>query len=186
MNKLFNWFLKPPFDAPAATILLRLMAGSVFLWEGVMKFVFPNQGVGRFTKLGFPAPHFMATADGWLEIIGGALLIVGLLTRPVAILFVIEMLVAMASTKIPMFLGTYPLPLPPVPPQLGFWAVLHEIRSEYAQLACSMFVLLVGPGPRSLEALMQKRSTALMQKRSIAEPSELQSRVPGLAIQSRV
>jgi putative oxidoreductase len=178
MKKIYEWFLVPPVDAPSSTILLRVMAGSVFLWEGVMKFVFTNQGVGRFTKLGFPAPHFMATSDAWLEIIGGALLIVGLLTRPVAILFVIEMLVAMASTKIPMFLGTYPLPLPPVPPQLGFWAVLHEIRSEYAQLACSMFVLLVGPGPRSMEALMQKRSTA--------EGSELQSRAPGLAIQSRV
>jgi putative oxidoreductase len=155
MNRLFNWFLKPPVDAPAATILLRLMAGSVFFWEGVMKFVFPNLGVGRFAKLGFPAPHLLATGDAWFEIIGGALLMAGLLTRPIAILFVIEMLVAMASTKIPMFLGTYPLPLPPVPPQVGFWAVLHEIRSEYAQLACSLFVLLVGPGRWSLDALMQ-------------------------------
>jgi len=155
MNNLFNWFLKPPFDAPAATILLRLMAGSVFLWEGVMKFVFPNQGVGRFTKLGFPAPHFLATGDGGFEIIGGALLMAGLLTRPIAVLFVIEMLVAMLSTKIPLFLGTYPLPLPPVPPQVGFWAVLHEIRSEYAQLACSLFVLLVGPGPWSVDYLIQ-------------------------------
>ena len=120
-----------------------------------MKFVFPNQGVGRFTKLGFPAPHLLATGDAWLEIIGGTLLMAGLLTRPIAILFVIEMLVAMASTKIPLYLGTYPLPLPPVPPQVGFWAVLHEIRSEYAQLACSLFVLLVGPGPWSVDKLMQ-------------------------------
>jgi len=155
MNRLFNWFLKPPVDAPTATILLRMMAGSVFLWEGVMKFVFANQGVGRFTKLGFPAPHLMASGDGWFEIIGGALLIAGLLTRPVAILFAIEMLVAMASTKISLYLGTYPLPLPPVPPQVGFWAVLHEIRSEYAQLACSLFVLVVGPGRWSLDYLIQ-------------------------------
>jgi len=156
MKKISEWFLVPPLDAPAATILLRVMAGSVFLWEGVMKFVFPNQGVGRFTKLGFPAPHFLATGDGWFEIIGGTLLIVGLLTRPVAILFAIEMLVAMASTKIPLYLGTYPLPLPPVPPQVGLWAVLHEVRSEYAQLACSLFVLIVGPGSWSLEALFQR------------------------------
>ena len=165
MNKLFDWFLKPPFDAPAATILLRLMAGSVFVWEGVMKFVFPNQGVGRFTKLGFPAPHLLATGDAWLEIIGGALLMAGLLTRPIAILFVIEMLVAMLSTKIPLYLGTYPLALPPVPPQVGFWAVLHEIRSEYAQLTCSLFVLLVGPGPWSVDYMLQggrEKSPALM------------------------
>jgi putative oxidoreductase len=55
--------------------VIRLMAGSVFLWEGVMKFVFANQGVGRFTKLGFPYPHFTATVDGWFEIIGGLLIL---------------------------------------------------------------------------------------------------------------
>src|SRR6476620_12794478 len=107
MNDLINWLLNPPSDSPRATLLIRLMAGSVFLCEGVMKFVLPNQGVGRFTKLGFPAPHFLATGDAWFEIIGGTLLLVGLLTRPVAILFVVEMVVAMLSTKIPLYLGTY-------------------------------------------------------------------------------
>ena len=158
MKRLYDWFLVPPLDGPPATIMLRVMAGSVFLWEGLMKFVFPNQGVGRFTKLGFPAPHFLATGDAWFEIIGGTLLIVGLLTRPVAILFAVEMLVAMASTKIPLYLGTYPLALPPVPPQVGLWAVLHEIRSEYAQLTCSLFLLVVGPGRWSLEAWLQRQA----------------------------
>jgi putative oxidoreductase len=158
MKDQFNWLLHPPLDGPRATIVLRIMAGTVFFWEGVMKFVFANQGVGRFTKLGFPAPHFTATADAWLEIIGGLLLITGFLTRAIAIPFIIEMIVAMASTKIPMYLGTSPLPLPPVPPQVGFWAVLHEIRSEYAQLACCIFLLLAGPGPWSLDALLAKAS----------------------------
>lgn len=158
MKNQINWLLHPPLDGPRATILLRVMAGTVFLWEGVMKFVFANQGVGRFTKLGFPAPHFTATADAWLEIIGGILLITGLLTRAIAIPFVVEMLVAMASTKIPMYLGTSPLPLPPVPPQVGLWAVLHEIRSEYAQLACCAFLLVVGPGPWSLDWLLARRT----------------------------
>src|SRR5205085_6877592 len=65
MSKVLDWFFKPPVDGPAAIILLRLMAGSVFVWEGLMKFVFPNQGVGRFTKLGFRAPHFFGFS-GWL------------------------------------------------------------------------------------------------------------------------
>ena len=81
-----------------------------------MKFAFPNQGVGRFTKLGFPVPHFTATADAWLEIVGGTLLLAGFLTRLIAVPFIIEMLVAMASTKIPLYLGTSPLPLPPPSP----------------------------------------------------------------------
>lgn len=157
MKKVTNWLLNPPVDGPRAILMIRLMAGAVFFWEGVMKFVFPNQGVGRFTKLGFPFPHFTATADAWFEIVGGLLLLTGLLTRTVAVPFIIEMIVAMASTKIPMFLGTSPLPLPPVPPQIGFWAVLHEIRSEYAQLLTCAFLLAVGPGSWSLDALLARR-----------------------------
>jgi uncharacterized membrane protein YphA (DoxX/SURF4 family) len=49
-----DWFLRPPTNGPSATVLLRMMAGGVFLWEGILKFVYANQGVGRFTKLGFP------------------------------------------------------------------------------------------------------------------------------------
>jgi len=140
------------------------MVGAVFLWEGILKFVYPNQGVGRFTKLGFPAPHFTALADGWLEIIGGVLLLTGLLTRLVAVPFVIEMVVAMASTKIPLYLGTSPLPLPPVPPQIGFWAVLHEVRSEYAQLLTCVFLLLQGPGRWSLDSLWKNSREASSRK----------------------
>jgi len=157
MNNLIDWLLNPPPDGPRATLLIRLMAGSVFLWEGLMKFVYPNQGVGRFTKLGFPFPHFTATADGWFEIIGGLLILGGWFTRLIAIPFIIEMIVAMASTKIPLFLGTSPLPLPPVPPQIGFWAVLHEIRSEFAQLSCCAFLMLTGPGSWSIDALFATR-----------------------------
>src|SRR5438445_7106061 len=152
MNNQINWLLHPPLDGPRATIMIRVMAGTVFLWEGILKFVYANQGFGRFTTLGFPAAHFTATADAWLEIIGGLLLVTGLMTRLIAIPFMIEMLVAMASTKIPMYLGTSPLPLPPVPPQVGIWAVLHEVRSEYAQIMSSIFLLISGPGPWSLDA----------------------------------
>ena len=157
MSKMWHWFLSPPDTAPTATVVLRLMAGSVFLWEGLLKFVFANQGVGRFTKLGFPAPELTAHLVGTLEIVGGMLLIAGLLTRVIAVPFIIEMLVAMLSTKISMYFGTSPLPLPPVPPQIGLWAVLHEIRSEYAQLMVVLFLLIAGPGRWSLDALLARR-----------------------------
>ena len=119
-----------------------------------MKFVFVNQGEGRFTKLGFPFPVFTAHFVGGLEIVGGILLMIGLGTRLIAIPFIVEMVVAMLSTKPRIFLGTSPLPPPPVPPQIGLWAVLHEIRSEYAQLMSSLFLLLSGPGPVSLDAAL--------------------------------
>src|SRR5262249_33080718 len=143
----------PPSSAPRSTLLIRLMAGGVFFWEGGLKFVYVNQGVGRFTKLGIPAPgptaHFVAI----LEIVGGLLLASGFLTRLIAIPFVIEMVVAMLSTKIALYLGTSPLPLPPSPPQVGIWAVLHEVRSEFAQIMCALFLLIAGPGPWSLDAV---------------------------------
>src|SRR6266540_6064698 len=157
MKRLFAWLLNPPDSAPKATILVRWMAGGVFLWEGILKFVYTNQGVGRFTKIGIPAPHATAVFVGVLEIVGGILLIAGFLTRLIAIPFVIEMLVAMASTKIALYLGTSPLPPPPAPPQVGLWAVLHEIRSDYAQIMSVLLLLIVGPGAWSFDALLARR-----------------------------
>jgi uncharacterized membrane protein YphA (DoxX/SURF4 family) len=133
------------------------MAGGVFFWEGILKFVYVNQGVGRFTKLGIPFPHFTAAFVGYLEIVGGMLLLTGLLTRLIAIPFVIEMIVAILSTKISLYLGTSPLPLPPAPPQVGFWAVLHEVRSDYAQILTAIFLLINGPGKWSLDALLLRK-----------------------------
>lgn len=109
------------------------------MWEGILKFVYANQGIGRFTKLGMPVPHFTADFVACLEIVGGLLLLSGLLTRLIAIPFIVEMMVAILSTKISMYLGTSPLPLPAAPPKVGIWAVLHEVRSEYAQLLTVVF-----------------------------------------------
>jgi putative oxidoreductase len=161
MKSIFKWLMNPPTDGPASTLLLRLMAGGVFLWEGILKFVYVNQGVGRFTKLGMPFPHFTAHFVGWLEIVGGLLLLSGFLTRLIAIPFVFEMIVAILSTKISLYLGTSPLPLPPSPPQFGMWAVLHEVRSEYAQLLTVAFLLINGPGKWSLDALLRKERSPM-------------------------
>jgi putative oxidoreductase len=157
MKRILSWLTNPPTDGPKSTILLRLMAGGVFFWEGILKFVYANQGVGRFTKLGMPYPHFTASFVGWLEIVGGLLLLSGLWTRLIAIPFIFEMIVAILSTKISLYLGTFPLPLPSSPPQIGIWAVLHEVRSEYAQLLTVAFLMINGPGRWSLDALLRKR-----------------------------
>ena len=127
-----------------------------FFSEGLLKFVYVNQGVGRFTKLGLPVPELTANFIGGLEIIGGLLLICGLFTRFFGVIFVIEMIVAILTTKIALYLGTSPLPLPPAPPQVGIWAVLHEIRSDYAQLLTCWFLALAGPGVWSLDARWRK------------------------------
>ena len=154
MKNIIQRLLGTPSNAQKEVIILRFMAGGVFFWEGLLKFVYANQGVGRFTKLGFLMPaetaHFIAVA----EIAGGLLLLFGLFTRPVALFFIAEMIVAVLSTKISLYLGTSPLPLPPAPPQMGIWAVLHEIRSDYAQLLTCLFLAIVGPGVLSLDQTM--------------------------------
>jgi len=170
IRRVEKWLLNPPTTGHPAILLLRVMAGGVFVSEGIMKFVFPNQGVGRFTKLGFPLPHATASFVGGLEIVGGALLIAGLFTRLVAIPFVFEMIVATLSTKIALYLGTSPLPLPPAPPVVGLWAVLHETRSEYAQLLTSLFLVIVGPGLWSLDARWRRAKEPLPSERAHSPP----------------
>src|SRR5437899_10545503 len=91
IQKLWTRLLHPPVTGPRATMLIRLMAGGVFFWEGILKFVYVNQGVGRFTKLGMPFPLVTASFVGGLEIIGGILLILGLGTRFITVPFIIEM-----------------------------------------------------------------------------------------------
>jgi putative oxidoreductase len=154
MKKIINWFINPPVTGRPAILIIRIMTGGVFLSEGILKFVYTNQGVGRFTKLGFIFPeataHFVATG----EIIGGLLLMFGLFTRITAFYFIIQMFVAVLSTKIGLYLGTSPLPMPPAPPKMGIWAVLHEIRSDYTQILGCFFLLIEGAGVRSVDFVL--------------------------------
>jgi uncharacterized membrane protein YphA (DoxX/SURF4 family) len=156
IKEVFQFLVRPPTSGPKATLVIRLMAGGVFFWEGLLKFAYANQGIGRFTKLGLPVPHVLAPAIAVLEIGGGLMLMSGLGTRLFSIPFIVEMVVAMLSTKIGVYFGTSPLPKPPSPPTMGTWAVLHEIRSDYAQIMSCIFLLAAGPGPWSLDALLQK------------------------------
>ena len=127
-------------NGPRATILIRLLVGAVFLSEGIQKFLFPAAlGVGRFTKIGIPAPQFFAPFVGVVEIVCGTLLIVGLVTRLAAIPLMIDISVAIITTKIPM-LST-----------AGFWSMAHEARTDYCMLLGLLFLLLVGIGPFSID-----------------------------------
>jgi putative oxidoreductase len=154
MKKIITWFLDPPVTGQSTILIIRLMAGAVFFWEGILKFVYVNQGAGRFTKLGFPFPETTAHLVATGEIIGGLLLIFGLFTRVTAFYFIVQMIVAVLSTKIDLYFGTSPLPLPPAPPKEGIWAVFHEIRSDYAQILTCLFLLLEGAGRRSIDFII--------------------------------
>ncbi len=127
--------------ASAPIVLIRLAVGVIFVSEGIQKFLFPDAlGVGRFTKIGIPAPEFMVPFVGIFEISCAVLVLAGLLTRLAAIPLFTTMLVAIATTKIPIFLKS------------GFWAMAHEARADFAMLLCSLFLLIVGAGPWALDA----------------------------------
>ena len=127
--------------APAATVLVRVAVGSIFLSEGIQKFLFSDAlGVGRFAKIGIPAPELMAPFVGTIEIVCGALVVLGLLTRLASIPLLGVICTAICTTKVPMLLKS------------GFWAAAHEARTDYAMLLGLIFLLIVGAGPWSLDA----------------------------------
>ncbi len=133
--------------APPATLLVRSIVGAVFLLEGILKFINPQElGVGRFTKIGIPFPSFFAPFDGAFEIGCGVLLILGLMTRLGAIPMIINMIVAITSTKIPLLLHD------------GFWKAAHEARLDFTMLLGCIFLQLVGSGPLSLDSLLAART----------------------------
>ncbi|MBO9541441.1 DoxX family protein [bacterium] len=133
-------------QAPAATLLIRFMVGAVFLSEGIQKFLFPAAlGVGRFAKIGLPAPEVLAPMVGSFEVGCGILILLGLLTRLAVLPTLTIILVALATTKLPILLHQ------------GFWAMAHEARTDFSMLMGLLFLLLVGAGPWSLDARLAER-----------------------------
>jgi len=131
--------------APATVLLIRLMVGLVFLSEGIQKFLFPDvRGVGRFIKIGLPEPEFLAYFVGSFEVVCGVLIVLGLLTRLAVIPTIPIMLVAIATTKIPML------------SEQGFWEMAHAARTDWAMLLGSLFLLVVGAGRCSLDTLLSE------------------------------
>jgi uncharacterized membrane protein YphA (DoxX/SURF4 family) len=134
--------------APTATVLIRLMVGWVFMSEGIQKFLFPDAlGAGRFAKIGIPAPQFFAPFVGFVEVVCGTLLIVGLVTRLASIPLLIDILVAIATTKVPMLAKS------------GFWAMMHEARTDSCMLLGLIFLLIVGSGTLSFDDRLSRQPT---------------------------
>ena len=132
----------PPSNKKAAwgLLLLRLLVGWVFLSEGVQKFLFPAAlGAGRFQKIGIPFASFTGPFVGVVEIVCGALVIAGLFTAFAAIPLLIDIAVAIATTKIPMLV------------KQGFWAAMHEARTDFCMLLGLIAILLLGAGSLSLD-----------------------------------
>jgi len=137
-------------SAPGPVILVRLLVGWVFFSEGVQKFLFPAAlGVGRFEKVGIPAPHFFAPFVGTVETICGLMVIAGFLTRLAAIPLLIDISVAIATTKIPMLA------------KAGFWATMHEARTDLCMFLGCLFLIAVGSGRSSVDTTLRRSGESI-------------------------
>ena len=142
---------------PAA--LIRLLVGWVFLVEGILKFLWADElGAGRFASIGIPAPHVMGPFVGVVEIVCGALVIVGLFTRLAAVPLLIDISVAIASTKIPILLGHgyWRFSLPKLK-HYGVLSMLHEARTDFSMVLGLLFILIIGAGALSIDAARRAR-----------------------------
>ncbi len=142
----------------AAILLIRILVGWVFFVEGMLKFLWWNElGVGRFAAIGIPIPGIMAPLVGIVEIVCGGLILVGLFTRLAALPLLIDIAVAILSTKIPIWLGGYWRFAPPQLKHYGFLSMLHEARTDFSMVLGLIFLLITGGGAWSLEAYRRRK-----------------------------
>jgi putative oxidoreductase len=121
-------------------LLLRLLVGWVFLSEGIQKCLFPSAlGAGRFEKIGIPAPQFTGPFVGVVEILCGAMLILGIATIYAVVPLLIDIGVAIATTKVPML------------HKQGFWAAMHEGRTDFCMLLGLIAIACLGAGSWSFD-----------------------------------
>jgi uncharacterized membrane protein YphA (DoxX/SURF4 family) len=118
-------------------ILIRVIVGLVFLLEGILKFVRPEDlGAGRFAAIGLPLPHVLAPLVGGIEIGGGAAILLNFYAGDAALAL---LAVILTATKIPVLLGR---PLGPFAlPRLssyGWLSFFHEARTDL----CMVFGLV--------------------------------------------
>jgi uncharacterized membrane protein YphA (DoxX/SURF4 family) len=136
MKRLTHWISAPPVAGPSANLLIRITAGGIFLSEGILKFIYPSQGVWRFATLGFAFPEVATDVVASAEIMGGLFLLAGLFTHVTCLYFILQMVVAVFVA------GTNP------------WCVLHEALPACTQILLCLFILTEGPGRRSLDFVL--------------------------------
>ncbi len=134
-----------PAWLPGAThALLRVMTGLLFMQHGVQKLFGLLVDPSR-PWTGAPPMFSQFWFAGVLEVFGGALIVLGLLTRPVAFILAGEMAVAYFQAHFPR----------------SFWPVLNG--GEGSVLFCFIFLHLfgAGAGPWSIDALRRRASSGV-------------------------
>jgi uncharacterized membrane protein YphA (DoxX/SURF4 family) len=144
-ESLWSKVIRPAWQS-RSILFVRAAAGLIFFTQGILKYIDPNMGVNRFTRIGFSHPYFTAHFVGTFEIICGFLILIGLLTRVAAIPLLIVISTAIATTKIPELSH----------PNQGFWFMVSDARADFAMLMSLLFLLRAGAGSWSLDARFRR------------------------------
>jgi putative oxidoreductase len=126
---------------PLAYLLGRLGVGLVFLSTGWGKVHNVEKVTEFFTTLGIPAPGFHAVLVGWSELLCGAAIVIGLLTRLATVPLIISMIVAILTAKRSELKGLFEL--------VGF--------EEFTYIVVLFMIAVLGPGKWSIDAVLAKR-----------------------------
>ena len=100
MTRLVAATLSPRGDHGRLAWLLfavRVIPGLLFMFTGTGKFLTFQSEVDAFRSFGIPWPEAMVVLSGLLEAIGGLFLVLGLLTRPVALALAVNMAIAIGT-----------------------------------------------------------------------------------------
>ncbi len=150
----------PKSVSSSAIFLIRLLVGWVFVVEGILKFMRPEEfGYGRFLAIGIPGAHFIATLVGLIEIVCGALVIMGWFTTIAVIPLLCVISVAIISTKLPLLLGHPVWHFAPASniKQYGLLTMLHEARTDISMLLGLLYLLITGPGIASVDTGVRRK-----------------------------
>ena len=121
---------------PYAPTILRVVVGFIYLVYGYNKIQNPAGFEQMLTGLSFPVPVILSWFVILLELLGGGALIVGLLVRPIGLLFAIEMIVSSLTVK--LALGIAP-------------EGATGIELDLALLAASVVLVILGAGRASVD-----------------------------------
>jgi putative oxidoreductase len=129
--------------AAVAPLVVRVIVGVIMFSHGVMKL---QRGPAMFgeglAEMGVPAPAFMAYVVTFTELVGGALLVVGLLSRLAALALTINLTVAILLVKLEVGL---------IAPRGGGAGA----ELDLALIAGFLAILLAGPGPISIDRVLR-------------------------------
>jgi putative oxidoreductase len=147
MHAIVKWLIDRPEHISMSAfgwlppLFARIVVGWVFLWTGWAKLNNLPQITQNFAEWGIPFPQVMTPFVSGVEFVGGVLLLLGLFTRIAATPLVIVMIVAILSAKLDQIDSLETL--------LGF--------EEVAYMALFGWLAVAGPGPVSLDRLLQTR-----------------------------